>query len=176
MTQFTNFQSLTSSNLTASHEESKEAAATLARAREAVATAPEVEIRLMLKMRISDIKRSPSDFWQSKYVAFSRIITRDIANAIHGKADHVLIERATGWHGFEQIGQDTVGMKMILETGVCGDDRRPSDAAQDLQEQVGDPKSKLMLGRYVFLQHTRWSTLTLQGRSAKIYLARRQNI
>lgn len=156
VTQFDAFQSLTCSNLTVSHVESKEAAATLAKAREAVATAPEVEIYVTLKLRISDIKRSPSDFWQSKYAAFSRIITRDITNAIHGKADHVLIERATGWHGFEQIGQDTVGIKMILETGICGDERRPSDAARDLQEQIGDPKSKLMLGRYVFLQYTRW--------------------
>ena len=122
----------------------------LAKTREVIATAPEVEIRLTLNMCIADVKKSPSDIFQSKHVAFSRIITRDISHAIQGKPDHVLIERATGWHGFEKIVEDAVGINVILETGVCGDQRSPLDAARDLQEQAENPKSKLMLGRSVF--------------------------
>ena len=118
---------------------SKEAAAALAAKRAEIAMAPESRVCIVLNMELRDLKRVPSDMFQSKMQAFRTRFLRDISNAIDGHKDHIQIEK---------VEPELITVTMVLETGVCGDQRSPDEAAKSLKEQAADPKSKLMNGLY----------------------------
>jgi hypothetical protein len=118
---------------------SKEAAAVLAAKRAEIAMAPEASFRLALNMELRDINHVPSDLFERKIQAFKRHLIQDIVNAIEGHKDHIRIEK---------IEPGSIMVTMAMETGVCGDQQTPIEAARSLKTQAADPKSKLMNGLY----------------------------
>ena len=127
---------LSCANLQAS---AKEAAAALAAKRAEIAMAPEARVCLVLDMEFRDINRVPSDIFQRKIQAFKTHLIEDIVKAIDGHKDHIQIEK---------IEPGSIIVTIAIETGVCGDQQSPNEAARSLKEQAADPKSKLMNGLY----------------------------
>jgi hypothetical protein len=130
------------SSASGSDTSSKEAAKALAQKRLAIALAPDIGMELTLDMQIRDLKKIPSDFFQSKHQALRRAIILDVAQAIDARPDHIVIHHI-------KAATDTILLSITLETGVCGDKQSSIEAAKSLQEQAADPKSKLIMhGKY----------------------------